>query len=69
MTLARLEKILDDTDSTLTRWACDSDSTKVTRAHHCWKVLLRSLVYMSGNDYNRIGLIAFAHLKKIQSIA
>jgi len=33
--LNRLGKILDDSDSTLTRRACDSDSTKITRAYHC----------------------------------
>jgi len=34
MTLTRLEKTLDYSDSTLTRRACDSDSTKMTYAHH-----------------------------------
>jgi len=34
MTLTRLEKILDGSDLTLTRGACDSDSAKVTRTHH-----------------------------------
>jgi len=33
--MTRLDKILDDSDSTLTRRACDSDSTKMTQAHHC----------------------------------
>jgi len=33
-TLTRLEQILHDSGSTLTRKACDSDSTKMTRAHH-----------------------------------
>jgi len=36
MTLTRLEKILDDSDSTLNQRACDSYSTKMTRSHHCW---------------------------------
>jgi len=30
--MTRLEKILDDSDSILTRRACESDSTKITRA-------------------------------------
>jgi len=37
-TLTRLKKILDDYDSTLTRRTCDSDSTKMTRAHHWWHI-------------------------------
>jgi len=32
----RVEKYFDDSDSTLTRRTCDSDSTKMTRAHHWW---------------------------------
>jgi len=35
MTLTRFEKNSDDSESTLTRRACYSDSTKITRAHHC----------------------------------
>jgi len=38
LTLIRLDKILDDSDSTLTQRACDSDSTKMTRAHH-WSIV------------------------------
>jgi len=38
MTLNQLEKTLDDSHSTLTRRTCDSDSTKMTRAHH-WLLL------------------------------
>jgi len=34
MTLTRLENFLDESDSTLTRRACDSDSTKMTGTHH-----------------------------------
>jgi len=35
LTLTRLEKLLDDSDSILSRRACDSYSTKITQAHHC----------------------------------
>jgi len=35
----RLEKILGDSDSPLTQRACDSESTKMTRAHHCQELL------------------------------
>jgi len=35
MTLTRFEKNSDDSESILTRRACGSDSTKMTRAHHC----------------------------------
>ena len=38
MTLTRLDKILDDSHSTLTRRACDSDSTKMTRTHQWLEV-------------------------------
>jgi len=40
-----LEKILHDSDSTLTRRACDSDSTKMTKAHHWEKV--KTIFYFS----------------------
>jgi len=42
-----LGKILDDSDSTLTWWACDSDSTlttEMTRTHHCIQVAYLYLV-------------------------
>jgi len=41
MTLTRIEKILDDSDSSLTRRACDSDSSKMTRTHHWLRDLVR----------------------------
>jgi len=41
--MTRLEKILDDSDSTLTWRACNSDLTKMTRAHHCRTVSLLSV--------------------------
>jgi len=36
----RLAKFLDDSDAALTRRACDSDLTKMTRANH-WRELIR----------------------------
>ena len=52
MTLTRLKKFLDDSDSTLTRRACDSDSTKMTRAHHCSRAIsiLPSGAKKNGNE-------------------
>jgi len=32
--MTRLEKVFDDSDSTLNRRACDSDSRKMNWAHH-----------------------------------
>ena len=43
MTLIRLDKILVDSNSALTRRACDSDSTKMTRTHHC--KICHALIY------------------------
>jgi len=39
------EEILDDTDSTLSRRACDSESTKVTQAHHSKEVISKEKLY------------------------
>jgi len=50
MTLTRLEKFLDDSDSTLTPGACDSDSTKMTRTHHCMQVELLECNVLHGAE-------------------
>jgi len=36
--MTRLKYFSDDTDSTLAGRACDSDSTKMARAHRCYSV-------------------------------